>query len=64
MRLPNTVPADSLSDFYYKDQVRINGRWYIAKSKGMSCLCLMKRVKMAWAVFTGKSDVLEYKKVN
>ncbi len=61
MRLPETIPADSLGDFYYKDQIRIKGRWYIAKPKGMVCWCFMRRIRMAWAVFTGKSDVLKYK---
>ncbi len=63
MRLPTTIPADSLSDFYYKDQIKIKGHWYILKPKSSECWCILKRIKMAWAVFTGQTDILKYEEV-
>lgn len=36
------------------------GRWVAARPLGWQGLCLFKRLKAAWAVFTGRADVLRW----
>lgn len=37
-----------------------DGRWVEARSLGWQGLCLRKRLRCAWLVFTGRADVLKW----
>jgi hypothetical protein len=36
------------------------GQWVCARPVGWQGLCLLKRLKLAWGVFTGRYDVLKW----
>jgi len=58
MRVPELVYADDLKD--NTESVIINGYRHIAKAKGQQGVMLMKRLVLAWMVFSGRLDVLRY----
>jgi hypothetical protein len=37
-----------------------DGRWVAARPEGWHGLCLRKRLRAAWLVFTGRADVLQW----
>jgi len=37
-----------------------DGRWVAARPMGWPGLCLRKRLRAAWLVFTGQADVLQW----
>lgn len=37
-----------------------DGRWVEARAEGWHGICLRKRLKAAWLVFTGRADVLQW----
>ena len=37
-----------------------DGRWIAARPLGWQGLCLRKRLRCAWLVFTGRADVLQW----
>lgn len=57
MNVPNKIRADELS----KDWPicsRDDKHWSLGRPLGLQGLFLIKRLKSAWMVFTGKADVL------
>lgn len=62
MKLPNEINADSFkhSQSLVEEQFENGSTWHIARPMKMDCLCLFKRVRLAWLVFTGRRDALRY----
>lgn len=59
-RNPNVVTPRQLIDAPY-NETQIDGKWIPARPLGYYGLCLFRRFKLAWRVFTAKDDVLSWK---
>lgn len=58
MRLPATWTVYDIKE--YNVQEGINNIWQFARPLSSSCLCLIRRLKLSYLVFTGKCDVLDW----
>lgn len=54
--MPNLLHVDS----DLTNETDIDSKWYTTKPRRKRCLCLHRRLKLAWLVFTGKYDVIYY----
>jgi hypothetical protein len=60
---PNLVQAESFKPggIYSSTKISPDGKkWYYARGLGFQGLMLSWRLKMAWRVFTGRYDALEW----
>lgn len=63
IRLSNVIHADNMrnpDEVGTFDSSGTKQEWHVARPIKMSCLCLFKRVYLAWLVFIGRRDVLIY----
>lgn len=59
MNTPNVYLADSFNKML-KNQKQIDGKWVIARPLGLPGLYLRYRLQVAWRVFTGRYDAMEW----
>lgn len=57
-RLPRVVEADSLRE--ETTLMQVGNKWYVARPLGQRCLCLFRRIHIAYKVFVGDYDALVY----
>lgn len=57
MNTPTTYTPEQLAD-YSVTCCLPNGKWVAARPLGWQGICLKRRIKAAWMVFTGRADVL------
>ena len=59
MRLPEIYKTSDIVN--WDCSVLIEGeKWIPARPESFEGLCLIRRIKLAWGVFTGKNDVLKW----
>ena len=56
-KAPNLYSLQELRT-YWHNHVQIDGEWYLARPLGLDTLS--NRLKLAWAVFTGKYDAVRW----
>ena len=58
MNVPNLLPSECLREI--KEEKEINGKWYIARPMGMKGFFILKRLVLAFHVFTGEYDAIKW----
>lgn len=59
MTSPNFYTPESLARLDVKAGLS-DGRWVLARPAGWPGICLSRRLRAAWLVFTGRADVLQW----
>ena len=61
MRMPNVFSPTEIQNHNVTKGFPDGQKWVPARPLGYFGLCPIRRIKLAWSVFTGKNDVLKWK---
>lgn len=61
MRVPDLYEIGWLVDDSVPSKQLRDGSWYPARPLGLVALCLHHRLRLAWRVFTGRYDAIDWR---